>query len=173
MNISHKTLLTALSALAIAAPLSAGIQIDGPGDIERAREVRGMAHEVANNIEYVNQYAEASTLYRQAAELFGETAEAAEAWALAGQFAYYAGDDKSVSYFEKAGEIATTHGHVGLAARAYLDGAWIANRSGEGAVALEMAERGQRLAESPYLSTTEREELARRVAEKTGEIQGL
>jgi hypothetical protein len=173
IEISRSTILTALSAVAIAAPLSATVQAEGRGDIERAREIRAMAYELSQNIDDVDEFGETAALYREAAELFGETAEAAEAWAQAGHFAFYDRDDRAVEYFRKAGEIATSYGDVAVAARAYLDGAWVANRSGEGAVALEMAERGQRLAESPLLAESEREDLERRIREKVAEIAGL
>lgn len=173
MTISRTTVLTALSALALAAPLSAAAQVDGPENFERAREIREMAFELSQNIDDVDEFGETAELYREAAELFGESAEAAEAWALAGQFAYYDRDDRSVEYFERAAEIATSYGDVVVAARAYLDGAWVANQHGQGGLAIEMADRGQRLAESPLLTDAERSELARRVEEKTSDIRGL
>lgn len=170
MGISRKVFV-ALSAIALAAPLSAAAQ--SPEDIDRARQIRAMAEELSQNIDDVNEFGETAALYREAAEMFGETAEAAESWAKAGHFAFYDRDDKAVEYFQTAAKIATAYGDVGTAARAYLDGAWVANQSGQGAVAIDMAERGQRLAESPLLTESERTDLARRVQEKAGEILGL
>lgn len=170
MGIS-KIVVTALSAITLAAPLTAVAQ--GPEDIERARQIRAMAVELSQNIDDVDEFGQTSDLYREAAELFGETAEAAESWAQAGHFAFYDRDEKAVEYFQKAAEIATSYGNVAVAARAYLDGAWVADQIGHGEVALEMAEAGQRMAESPLLTSSEREALARRVNEKAGDILQL
>jgi tetratricopeptide (TPR) repeat protein len=166
------TALLAVTALTLGGTAQAadGLQRSGPddADVERARELVVKARQASENLQ---AWDAAHELYRKAAELFGNSSEAADAWARAGLFAFYGEDNRATSDFQKAGEIAMEHGRVAFAAKAFLDGAWVADRTGMKRIAYDLAVRGERLARSPLLAEAERARLQSRL-ESSGDGVG-
>lgn len=168
------TALLAVTALTLGGTAQAadGLQRSGPddADVERARALVVKARQASENLQ---AWDAAHELYRKAAELFGNTPEAADAWARAGLFAFYGEDNRASRDFRKAGEIAMEHGRVAFAAKAFLDGAWVANRSGMKQTAYDLAVRGERLSRSPLLAEADRARLQSRLQRAeagTGEL---
>jgi hypothetical protein len=81
----------------------------------------------------------------------------------AAKLMYYGGRERSaMRQLEDVGQRALTEGNVLTAAHAFADAAWIAKDNGHGTKALELADRAQRLANSPLIDESERQELLER-----------
>lgn len=171
MKMLKSATLMAITALALGAPQTSAAQKAGPDghDLERAEQLVIQARQLSENHQ---EYHAASKLYRKAAQLYGETPEAADAWSRAGLLAFYSDDNRAPSDLRQAGEIALAFGHVGFAAKAFLDGAWVAHQRGMSRTALDLATRGERLTDSPLLAEADREALKRRFVEAAGEEEG-
>lgn len=161
MRMIRGAALTAMMTMSagLSQPVAA-MSLDGPGEIEEARRVLVEALAVAGS---PDGYAEAAGLYRRAAGLFGDHPEAADAWAAAGRLAYYDGDDNAIRDFDRAGEMALQFGDVGLAAKSFLDAAFVADHFGRARQVGSRVERAFDLAQSPYLGDEERARLMARV----------
>ena len=143
--------------------------VNGPAEIEEARKLVAQAEKIAST---PDGYAEASRMYRRAAELFEVHSEASDAWAWAGRLAFYTGDDAAVRNFGKAGELALQYGDVENAASFFLDAAFAAVEHRQYTKANELVERAVKLAQSPYLSDRVKDRLMARVGGHTLGFRG-
>jgi len=170
MKMIRNAAFTAMIAMTAALPQQvSAANVYGPDEIEEARKVLVEARRAANT---PDGYAEASRLYRRAAELFGEHPEAVDAWAWAGRLSWYTGAETAISDFDNAGELALQFGDVGSAASSFLDAAFAAGKHGQREMAAQLVERAADLAQSPYLGDREKDRLMARVAGHTGGFKG-
>jgi hypothetical protein len=88
---------------------------------------------------------------------------------LAGYLQFYRGRPKAaVASLTHAGEAFLALGDVERAAKAFIDGAWVAQSAGMQAEARDLRERGRLLTRSPLLDAAERTALVRRLGEAAG-----
>jgi tetratricopeptide (TPR) repeat protein len=134
----------------------------------KASELEYQAQEYAAD---VDGFGKAASLYRKAANLRLEgDPQGIRDLIKAGRLWFYVGRaDRAAADLAKAGRIAHEYGDVVTAARAYLDAAWAADASGNGARAFDLATKAQRLAQSPLLARQERVRLLARIDEGIGQ----
>ncbi len=157
--------LAAVAALAVSAvpgTAQTATAIDGTAQA-KAAELQQQAAQIAQTSK---DWSRAASLYRRAAELQGDDPAAAKNFRMAGVLAYYSGNEReSTRDLTRAGETALEWGDVAMAARWFLDAAWVAHRDGNGSRAVELAHRAERLTRSPLLLREERAALLSRIAD--------
>ena len=110
---------------------------------------------------------EAASHYREAVDLYDGRRPAVEPLRMAGRLAFYMGDEsRAYRDFARAGEIALEWGDVVSAANAFLDAAWIARERDQGAQAVDMITRAEKLSHSPLIAASDRRGLQERIAEQ-------
>lgn len=114
----------------------------------------------------VQDWSKAARLYRQAAEMRKGEPTAAKHFRKAGLLAYYSGHESdAVRDLTQAGEAALEFGDLTAAARSFLDAAFVAEADGKDRNAFVLAQRAERLAQSPLLAAGDRAALMRRITE--------
>ncbi len=159
--------LAALAALAVGASgveaQAASPVIDEAERVALAEYLEDQAVDASQNLK---SFKEASSLYREAAETLGDHPDAAEHLVQAARLAYYTGDERrAIEDFRAAGEQALAWGDVMVAARSFLDAAWVAAEEDRGAEAVELAHRAEKLSSSPLIQRQERASLLSRIAD--------
>lgn len=156
----------AITALALSAGMTSAQDLAplGAGRSDKVAEIEQQARAATQTS---TNWWKASILYRRAAELRAEEPVAAEHYRMAGLLAYYARHTgTAVEDLTRAGEAALAWGDVAFAAKAFLDAAWVANRDGDGAQALALVRRGERLAHSPLLARADRAALLSSIGQR-------
>ena len=157
-------LLVAASTTTLSAQTSA--QVPNNDEIE-ALEAKAHAHMRA-----LGEWNRAASLFRRAADLRSPGDPAAVKDLIrAAQLSFYRGDERrAMRDFEAAGQRALAIGDVLVAANAFADAAWVADRRGFGARAHDLLNRAQLLSNSPLIPEDERDHLRTRW-EVTGGLQ--
>lgn len=161
---------TALAVL-VAAGLGTGglrAQATAPGSDEperlaRAQELVKQAEEATKDRD---SFGTAARLYREAADLRGTHPDAVKPLILAGTLSYYTGrEGQAIDDLARAGELALAFGDVVTAADSFLDAAWVAERDGRDARAIELGRRAEMLSSSPLIQRRERASILNRLAQ--------
>jgi hypothetical protein len=149
--------------------MSAGVataQSAAPAEAGSDREAVELERRAADATRDFADWGKASRLYRRAGELRADDPAAAKHFRMAGLLAFYSGHQgDAVDDLKRAGESALAWGDLRTAARSFLDAAWVAEADGHNRRALELAQRGERLAYSPLLAAQDRAALLRRIAD--------
>ncbi len=153
-----------LLLLTLGLPVSLSAQYQLPGLVSSFKA--DSLHEAAVTLAHTtHRWRDAASLHRRSAAL--RTAEdplayrcLTEAAALA-----YASKDRSAARADmtKAAAQALARGDLRAAADAYLDAAWIAQEQGKTGQVYELGRRAEILADSPYLGSSDRTAILRRI----------
>ncbi len=156
--------LVALGSTALTGPASAQTPEERTENEVRAMEAQAMEY-IGNQ-----EWTRAASLFRRAADLRepGDPA-AINDLVRAAQLSFYRGDEgRAIRDFESAGRRAMAIGDVLVAAYAFVDAAWIAERGGHSRRALDLLARARLLSNSPLLPEDDRRHLRRRWEVTTG-----
>ncbi len=139
-----------LAVMASAQPITAQ-----ETSIERATQLEAKAQSLLADME---DWGDAGKLLREAAMARPDgDPQAIQDLRQAAKLAYYTGEEKqAMRQLEALGSRALNEGDVLTAATSFAEAAWIAAHEGEGAKALELSERAQKLSHSPLLAAADR-----------------
>lgn len=156
----------ATAALGIAV-LSAGSLAAQEVDIDKAKSLET---EAAQLLALQDDWNNAAKLLREAAAYRPEgDAQARQDLFQASRIAYYRGHQRrAVNDLEHLADRALEEGDVLTAAQALADAAWIAHEEGMGGKTLDLSQRAQKLALSPFISDTQRAALQERFTRAVG-----
>jgi len=137
--------------------------------LSNSTDVSAMAVDLETQAEELakeTRWKAAAQMYRSAADLRGEgDIKSADNLRVAGYLHYYLGSFQSaISALRAAGESYLALGDVEQAAEAFIDGAWVAGRSGKMSEAHGLRERGVLLTRSPLLDMQNRMALVQRLS---------
>ena len=153
----------ALLPLAVAAQDNGSIaSSDDEQRLSQAEELYSQASTLAQTR---CQWARAARLYKESAALrpVGDPLVFESRMSAARILHHLGKTNDAMRTLIKAGDQAHEAGQVMNAAQAYLDVAWMAKKDGQGAQALEFAERGRLLASSPHITLADRTSILSRV----------
>ncbi len=129
-------------------------------------EAERLEYQAEGRLAHMDQWKEAAKELRTAASLRPEgDPKAIEDLILAGKLSFYRGGAISaLRDLRLAGERALQEGFVQLAARAFVDAAWVANEDGRASEAQEFGKRAQLLSHSPMIDDQLKEEIRARLS---------
>ena len=147
--------------------LSAQVIVDRD-DTPASREIRAdqLLEEAISHGDDRSMWDYASSLYRKSASLREEgDSEAVRSLRMAANLAYYGGfKAQAVQDLERAAEHALASGDLAAAALAFVDAAWVSQKLGSEKDVQRFVRRGLGLADSPYLSASDRMTILDRLA---------
>ncbi len=154
----------AMAVSASAASAQYAAPLGQSGDALDTTEIERRAAEATVEVQ---DWAKAARLYRRAAEMREGDPAAAKHFRKAGLLAYYSGHQSdAVRDLTRAAESALEFGDLSAAARSFLDAAFVAEADGRSRNAFTLAQRAERLAQSPLLGAGDRAALMRRITEE-------
>jgi hypothetical protein len=131
-----------------------------------SRQAHELVTQAASLLDRPDEYGRAARLYREAAHLIENSPETVDHLIMAGHLSFYDGDDgDALNDLREGAEAALAFGDVATAAEAFLDAAWVAQHANRNRTAVELARRGERLANSPLLSQSDRVGILTRIAD--------
>lgn len=131
--------------------------------LDRAAALEGLAQEASMDL---RTFDEAADLYRQAAEVRGDSPESVDNLIASAQLSFYLGDEgEAVGTLTRAGEAARSWDDVATAADAFLDAAWVAQDQGWTRRAISLAQEAEKLSHSTLMTQQDRTEIRERIAD--------